>query len=85
MLKLPQQLGIMAHQKQCCTAFIAQAADQLHGVLSQFRIQITRGFVCKHEFGLVGQSTSNGDSLLLTDRQLRGPMLQVVAEPDFTE
>jgi hypothetical protein len=50
-----------------------------------YRIEVTGGLVGEHDVRTARQSTSGGDPLLLTPRELARQMVQTVAQPDLVD
>jgi hypothetical protein len=67
-------LWVMCHHHASCCAVLTLALrtnaidieDQIHDSNSRAGVQVTSGLIKEKNIGLVGESTCNGDSLLLT-------------------
>src|SRR5687767_8569936 len=77
-----QHSRIVTHQKQSCAVFTTGFANQLERLAGVAMIKIARRLVGKHQLGAVRQCPRHGHSLLLANRQLRGPVGHPLREPD---
>ena len=72
-----EHLGVVADDEERGADFVAEAAEELEGFHGVARVEVACRLVRENDARTVGQRTGDGDSLLLTDREL----VQAVVEP----
>ena len=59
-------------------ALLMEALEQAHDLVGSTGVEVTGGFVCEHDDGVVDQGAGDGHTLLLTARELVGHVVHAV-------
>ena len=68
-------ISLRVSHHQDSSALLVQLGEQLHHLQTVFRVKVTCGLVGEDQFGVHHDGTSDGDTLLLTARELLGEVV----------
>src|SRR5580692_7424015 len=79
-VELRQRLLVVAHKQERRAVFATDLADERKRFARSPAVEAAGGLVRQHKLRPVGQSTRHGHALLLAGRELRGKMVQPMAQ-----
>lgn len=65
-------------------SLFVEPSEKPHDLLAGDRVEVARRFVREEKFGIVDQSSSDGDTLLLAAGQLHRPVIEAFAQTDHS-
>ena len=76
---------VVGNDNERLTPFSAQVPDQCMEKIGILTVEVPRGFIRQDNAWIIHQCAGNGDTLLLSTRKLRGPLVGPISHPDLSE
>jgi hypothetical protein len=78
-------LGVVSHQQNRLRQGSPNCQQKMQDLVGRFLVQVTGRLIGNDQVRVADESSGNADALLFAARELAGPVIDTVGEPDQIE